>query len=163
MSNHKNIQNSQSLPGSEHKQLGVFIGKWHTTGQVAGTSSTPAAKLDSIDIYEWYAGEFFVIHDADSKMGNDVVKSLEIIGYDPSRKCYLASFFDSTGGSGQEEMRYEDNTWTWRGSNVMGAKEHRCFAVFSEDERTIKVRHEKSDDGVNWMLWIDAIMQKQSK
>jgi hypothetical protein len=23
--------------------------------------------------------------------------------------------------------------------------------------------HEKSDDGVNWMLWIDAIMQKQSK
>lgn len=85
MSNDTNIQSSQSLPSSEHKQLGVFIGRWHTTGEVGATSSSPAVKLDSIDVYEWYAGEFFVVHDADSKMGDDVVKSLEIIGYDHSR------------------------------------------------------------------------------
>jgi hypothetical protein len=84
------------------------------------------------------------------------------MGYDLERQCYFAPFFDSTGGYGTEEMRLNDNTWTWRGSNVMGVREHRCIAVVSDDGQTIRARHEKSDDGQSWMLWMDVTLRKQS-
>jgi hypothetical protein len=151
----------QPMPSPEQEKLGVFLGSWHTTGDVAATTTTPAVKVDSIDTYEWYAGEFFLVHSADSKMGDDVIKTLEIIGYDAKRHCYLATFFDSTGGYGTEELRVANNTWTWRGSNVMGVKEHRCIAVISDDGNTIEARHEKSDDGKHWELWMDVTLTKQ--
>jgi hypothetical protein len=141
--------------------MGAFLGRWHTTGEVAATESDPAVEVDSIDTYEWYPGEFFLVHHADSHVGDSRIKSIEIMGYDPKRQCYVAQFFDSTGGSGTEEVRRDGNTWTWRGSNVMGAKEHRCFAVVSDDGQTIEARHEKSDDGQTWVLWINVTLRKQ--
>jgi hypothetical protein len=149
------------MPSPEQKKLSVFLGRWHTTGEIAATASTPAAKVDSIDTYEWYPGEFFLVHHADSKVGNDVVQSLEIIGHDSKRRHYLATFFDSTGGSGTEALRLDGSTWTWRGSNVMGVKEHRCIAVVSNDGKTVRARHEKSDDGNNWALWMDVTLRKE--
>lgn len=150
------------MPGPEHKKLGIFLGRWHTTGEVSATASTPAAKVDSIDTYEWYPGEFFLIHHANARVGDDDIKSIEIMGYDTERQCYFAPFFDSTGGFGTEEIRLDGNTWIWRGSNVMGVKEHRCFAVVSEDGRTVRARHEKSDDGENWVLWMDVTLVKEN-
>lgn len=155
------IRSTPTMPGPEQRKLGVFLGRWHTTGEVAATASTPAAKVDSIDTYEWYPGEFFLVHHADASVGDDTIKSLEIIGYDPERQCYFASFFDSTGGFGVEEIRLEDNTWIWRGSNVMGAREHRCIAVVSDDGQTVRARHEKSDDGRSWELWMDVTLAKK--
>jgi hypothetical protein len=153
---------SPPSPSREQKELGVFLGRWHTTGDVAATVSTPAVRVDSIDTYEWYPGEYFLIHHADSNVGDDNIKSLEVMGFDPKQQRYFASFFDSTGGSGIEELRRSGATWTWRGSNVMGVKEHRCIAVVSDDRRTIRARHEKSDDGKNWELWIDVTLAKES-
>lgn len=157
----RNTQTSQTMPSSEQRKLGVFLGRWHTTGEVAATASTPAASVDSIDTYEWYPGEFFLVHHADAKVGDDAIKSIEIMGYDPERQCYFAPFFDSTGGFGTEEIRLDGNTWTWRGSNVMGVKEHRCVAVVSNDGKTVRARHEKSDDGKNWTLWMDVTLKKE--
>ena len=99
------------MPGPEQKKLGVFLGRWHTTGEVAATASTPVAKVDSIDTYEWYPGEFFLVHHADGRVGDDVIKSIEIMGYDAERQSYFAPFFDSTGGFGTEEIRLMQNIW----------------------------------------------------
>jgi hypothetical protein len=123
------IAKSQPSPGPEQRKLGIFLGKWHTTGEVAATDATSAARVDAIDTYEWYPGEFFLVHHADGLVGNDAIKSVEIMGYDAERQCSFAPFFDSTGGFGTEEIRLDGNIWTWRGSNVMGVKEHRCIAV----------------------------------
>jgi hypothetical protein len=153
---------SSPPPAREQTELGVFLGRWHATGEVAATDSTPAARVDSIDTYEWYPGEHFLVHDADSKVGEDRIRSLEIIGYDTKQRRYSASFFDSTGGSGIEELRRDGATWTWRGSNVMGVREHRCIATVSDDRKTIRARHEKSDDGKTWSLWIDVTLAKES-
>lgn len=148
------------MASAEHKKLSVFIGKWHTTGEVAATLSTPAARVNFTDTYRWYPGEFFLVHDAEGTVGDEYSYSLEIIGYDAEQACYVATFFDSSGGSGTETIQLEGNTWTWRGSNVMGVKEHRCMAVVSEDEKTIQARHEKSEDGVHWELWMDVTLEK---
>ena len=129
--------------------------------EIVAAGNEPAAKVDSIDTYEWYPGEFFLVHHADSKVGDERIHSIEIIGYDPARKCYVAQFFDSTGGSGEEEIRHEGNTWTWRGSNVMGAREQRCIAVVSDDGNTVSAPHEKSEDGRRWLPWINVTLRRQ--
>jgi hypothetical protein len=126
------------------------------------TASTPAARVDAIDTYEWYPGEFFLVHHADGRVGDEAIKSIEIIGYDPERRCYFAPFFDNTGGFGTESIHLDGGTWTWRGSNVMGVREHRCLAVVSEDGRNVLARHEKSEDGENWVLWMDITLRKES-
>lgn len=101
------------------------------------------------------------MHEAEGTVGEEHSNSIEIIGYDRARSCYIATFFDSAGGSGKEEIHLNGNTWTWRGSDVMGVKEHRCIAIISDDEKTIEARHEKSEDGINWELWIDVVLRKQ--
>lgn len=147
---HKGIQKASS---PENERLQVFVGKWHTTGEVVTTE--PALKIDSIDTYEWLPGGYSMIHYADSNMGTDTIHSIEIMGYDPSRKMYFAPFFDDQGGTGWEEISVADKTWTWHGKDVMGTKYHRCIAVFKDDGNTIKARHERSEDDQNWELWMD--------
>jgi hypothetical protein len=154
----KDHQTIEKAVSQENKHLDVFVGKWHTTGEVVSTK--PALKIDSIDTYEWLPGGYSLIHYADSNMGDDTVHSIEIIGYDPSRKMYFAPFFDDQGGAGWEELRVKDKTWTWHGKDVMGAKYHRCKAVFSDDGNTIKARHERSEDDKNWEVWMDIILTK---
>lgn len=154
------IKTQMPIPGAMHKKLGVFVGKWHTTGHIEPIGSELRTTVDAIDTYEWYPGAFFLVHDADAKMGEESVRSLEIIGYDANRKCYLATFYDNTGGYGQEAIYLDDNIWMWRGSNVMGVKEHRCIAVVSEDGKTIHARHEQSEDSENWRLWMDVTLKK---
>jgi hypothetical protein len=51
-------------------------------------------------------------------VGDDAIQSIEVMGYDSARRCYFASFFDSTGGYGTEEIRHDGDTWTWRGSRL---------------------------------------------
>jgi hypothetical protein len=94
------------MSNREQKKLGIFLGRWHTTGEIAG----PASKVDAIDTYEWYPGKFFLVHHADGKVGDDAIKSIEIMGYDSNRQRYFATFFDSTGGIGTEELRLDGNT-----------------------------------------------------
>lgn len=145
----------------QHEKLKVFIGKWHTTGQVAASASASASRVDFTDIYTWYPGGFFVLHNAEGTVGGEQGASLEILGYDAASNLYTATFFDSAGACGKEDLQVAGNTWTWRGSDVMGVKEHRCTAVVSEDGLTIQARHEKSEDGINWELWMDVTLKKQ--
>jgi hypothetical protein len=157
MENQKIIHEASS---PENKRLNVFVGKWHTTGEVAATK--PAVKIDVFDTYEWLPGGYALIHYADGTVGDERLHSTEIIGYDPSRKMYFAPFFDAQGGAGWEEIRVKDSTWTWRGKDVMGTKYHRCIAVFSNDGNTINARHDKSEDGENWELWMNVTLAKVS-
>ena len=150
------------MSSPEHKKLGVFLGRWHTTGEVAATASAPAAQVDAIDTYEWYPGEFFLVHHADGRVGEDAIKSIEIMGYDPDRQMLFRALLRQHRRPGTEEIRLDGNTWTWRGSNVMGVKEHRCIAVVSDDGNTVRARHEKSDDGENWELWMDVTLRREA-
>lgn len=152
---------AQPSPSPQQQKLAVFLGRWHTTGHVAAGTSTPAAIVDSIDTYMWYPGEFFLMHDVEAKIGGLHLDSLEILGYDTDSCHYFATYIDSTGGYGTEQVYLDGNTWTWRGSNVMGVKEHRCIAVISNDGNRIHACHEKSADGQHWEPWMDVTLTKQ--
>jgi Protein of unknown function (DUF1579) len=142
----------------ENARLNVFVGRWHTTGAVV--AGPPAATIDAIDTYEWLPGGYALIHHADSTVGEDHIRAIEIIGYDPARRAYFGPFFDDQGGAGWEEIRVDGATWTWRGEHVLGVRHHRATAVVSADGNTISARHERSGDGVNWEPWMDVTLTR---
>lgn len=143
----------------QNKKLDVFIGKWHTKGEIFDIHGAVVGKVDAIDTYEWLPGQYAMIHYADSNMGDDKIHAIEIIGYDPARKAYFGPFFDDHGGAGQEEISTDGKTWTWYGENVMGVKYHRCNAVFTDDN-TITALHEFSDDGQSWHEWMPIALTR---
>src|SRR5688572_30030964 len=120
----------------QNKKLDVFLGTWHTTGDIF-EGDRIAGKVDAIDVYEWQSGEYAMIHRIESKMHEMKVHGLEIIGYDSSRNAYFAAFFDNQGSVGSELIKFENNTWIWNGENVMGVRYHRCIARF-ENKNIIK-------------------------
>ena len=143
----------------ENEKLNVFLGKWHTLGNIYDQKGNVTGKVDAIDTYEWLPGEYAMIHYADSKMGEIKIKGIEIIGYNPAREAYFGPFFDDQGSAGWEEITLEDGTWIWKGENVMGVKYHRCKAIF-QNEKTIKALHEHSEDGGIWHKWMDITLSR---
>lgn len=125
----KDLSHNQA---QENEKLNVFLGKWHTLGNIYDQKRNVTGKVDAIDTYEWLPGEYAMIHYADSKMGEIEIKGIEIIGYNLAREAYFGPFFDDQGSAGWEEITLEDGTWTWKGENVMGVKYHRCKAIFQK-------------------------------
>ena len=147
------------MRGAHHERLGIFVGRWHTQGKTTGPEG-PAAVIDSEDTYQWLPGQYFVEHRWDSRIGNDRAAGLEIIGHDPGTGDYVTHFFDNGGGSGSEQLTVLENTWTWLGKGVMGAKWHRCTSVLAADGRSMAARHERSENGVSWTPWMDVTLRR---
>jgi hypothetical protein len=149
----------QQNQAHENRKLKVFLGEWHTVGNIYDHEGKVIGKVDAVDTYEWLPGEYAMIHYADSRMGELQIKGVEILGYDPVRKAYFGPFFDNQGSAGWEEISLDGDTWTWKGENVMGVRYHRCKAVF-QNEKTIKAIHEHSEDGEKWKKWMDITLSK---
>ena len=139
--------------GPEHKLLDQLIGRWINEGQVISSPDSTPMKIVTSDIYEWAPGGLFVIHYAYGHAGNEYGGAVEIIGYDPEGKTYKNYCFDSNGILTQEEMKI--------GKNVLSAqgKYTRCNGAFSNNGKTLKVLHERSDDGgKTWQPAMDVTL-----
>lgn len=121
----------------ENSRLNVFIGKWHTTGDIFGNEGEVVGKVDAIDKYEWVDGKYAVMHSIESQMGEDMIHGIEMIGYASERRAYFVSFFDNQGSVGWEELRLEGENWIWFGEDVMGVKYHRCTGAFKNKDLII--------------------------
>ena len=145
--------NSSRRP-PELERLDVFIGRWLTEGETVGGREGPAMQIVASDVYEWAPGGRFVMHPAYGRIGEDGVGGLEVIGFDPATGQYRTYFFDSRGNISTETLSYRDGTWTWQGEHA------RCSGVFSDHEKTLSARHERSDDGKHWEASMTVTLRK---
>lgn len=135
-------------------RLNVFIGKWNTEGLIKGSPSGPTARLKAIDTYEWLPGGFFLIHHVDGFMGDEEVKTIEIIGYDTSSEMYFTHSYDNRGSIGKYQANLLDVVWTIAG------KSERFTGMFSDDSNTLTGRWELSGEGDSWVPWMDIKLTK---
>jgi hypothetical protein len=140
--------------GPEHERLDVFVGRWHTRGEILTDPSGAPAPLEAIDTYEWLPGGFFLLHHVDGRMGADVIQALEIIGYDSSRGSYFTQAFDSQGKVGSYEADLRDGGWAMRGAT------ERFSGTFSADGLTLTGSWERSADGATWSPWMKIVLRK---
>jgi Protein of unknown function (DUF1579) len=138
----------------EHDLLSSLIGKWVTDGETVTGDGSPAMKIHASDIYEWVAGGLFVVHTAYGRIGDTDVGGIEMIGYDPESKTFRTHFFDSQGNVTNQELTFDDGTWTWSGPHA------RATGVLSDDGREMPTLHEWSDDGVTWRPSMRVTLRK---
>jgi len=59
------------MPGPKHENLNVFVGRWHTTGDVSAPESLASLSINFLDTYKWYPGGFFLVHEAEGTIGGE--------------------------------------------------------------------------------------------
>jgi hypothetical protein len=134
--------------------LNSLIGTWMTVGRTIPTDGAPGLEIHASDIYEWVAGRFFVVHTAYGSIGESDVGGIEMIGYDAEAGRFRTTFFDSQGNVSNQDLTYNDGTWTWSGPHT------RATGVLGDDGRSMPTLHEWSDDGVNWRPSMDVTLRK---
>jgi Protein of unknown function (DUF1579) len=141
-------------PAPELKRLEVFIGRWITEGETAGSPEAAPLQIVASDVYQWTPGGHFVMHPAYGRIGSVDVGGLEVIGHDPATDQYRTHFFDSQGNISTQTLSYRGGTWTWQGAHA------RCTGVFTEGGKMLTARHERSDDGIHWVPSMTVTLRK---
>jgi uncharacterized protein DUF1579 len=134
--------------------LNMFIGRWMTEGDTIAQGDTPCVPIVASDVYQWLPGNHFVMHPAYGRIGDIGVGGLEVIGFDPTTRQYQCHFFDSQGNTTRQTLSFRDGTWTWQGTHA------RCTGVFTDSGRTLTARHERSDDGEQWVPSMTVVLKR---
>ena len=143
-------------PTPEHRLLDAFVGTWRTEGRMEAGPLGPAAAIRGTDRYEWLPGGFFLVHRVDVRMGDEQVNTIEIIGWDPESRTYPMRWFDGRGGSGTYHAAFRDGAWTFAGET------ERFTGRFAADGGTISGTWERTEDGSEWLPWMEINLTKDS-
>jgi len=151
-------QPTPDKPNPGLKRLDVLVGKWQSEGETTGSRDEPAVKIKGTDIYEWFDGDYFMIHHVDVLMGERQVKVIEMIGgYDVSSRTYPMRSFDSEGNFQTMQASVdEQGVWKFTGEKI------RTTLVVADDGKTMTAKWERTDDGSTWQHWMDMKFTKVS-
>lgn len=89
----------EAMPANRMSKYEVFIGTWNTTGEVLETEAGLAGTLSATDTYQWLPGKHFIVHDVDARFDGKPTRSMEVMGFDASKKQYFARSFDDQGST----------------------------------------------------------------
>jgi hypothetical protein len=149
------MSEQSNQPGPGHRRLEIFVGTWKTEGRILD-SSGPSSRLTAVDTYEWMPGEFFLLHHVDGRMGDEEVKTLEVIGFDAASQGYRTHSFDNHGNAGTYTASLHDRAW-----KIWGETE-RFTGEFAEDGSTLAGQWERATDGELWQPWMEITLTKVS-
>lgn len=146
---------SQNKPNPALERLDVFVGSWKTEGIIMEVETEPAKILKASDKYEWLAGGFFLIHHVDGYMGDEEIKTIEIIGYDDASQSFFTHSYDNYGTVGAYQANLLDRKW------IINGKTERFNGSFNDDGTILSGKWELSSDGSNWAPWMEIKLVKE--
>jgi uncharacterized protein DUF1579 len=145
-------------PGPEHKKMEAFVGKWTYEGEAKKTVFGPAGKVSGTDTFEMLPGGLYIQHHYDEKNPLGAMKGTEIWAYDPVRKVYTNSYFNSTGEFGSGTCTVNGNTWTFTGSAVTyeGKTASWRYTMNLTTPTSFTVKSEASTDGKTYVVGFEG-------
>lgn len=153
---------AHAAPDMEHERLDAFIGKWHMEGQQLAGPAGPAASISALQTYEWLEGGQFLIHRFDGHVGDSPAACVEIIGFEPERRCYRAHTFYNNGQMNVWDIDLRGDQWRVLGDWNSGDRQMkvRCTTTFADDGQTMTSKWEHSSDGLRWQTFWDVSARK---
>jgi len=141
-------------PSAKLQALTVFVGKWITHGTIHAAGGKSSSEIRAVDEYKWLPGQFFMLHQADARMDGKPAQSIEVLGYDAKRGCYLTRSYDDQGVSVEFTARLDGHRWEIDGETM------RFRGAFSDDVATLSGTWEQLGDGDKWSPWMDIKLRK---
>src|SRR5262245_25804963 len=138
-------------PAPEQQRLQPFVGNWTMVGETKASPFGPAGKVTGTDRIESLGG-FFIQRTFQMKAPEGEVRGTHMMGYDPVKKTYVTSVYNSVGAYGTGTMTVSGNTWTMLTSGVAGGKpvQERCSVAFGAGNASLDISCEASADGKTW-------------
>ena len=96
-------------PGTEHKKLEYFVGKWTVESEIRANEYVPAGKTVATATATLGPGGFSV----ENRVEGDLWATLAIMSYDSYAKVYVSYYANSIGLVGTGTGTVNGNTWTW--------------------------------------------------
>jgi Protein of unknown function (DUF1579) len=126
----------------------VFIGTWNTTGEVLATQTSPAGSLSATDTYRWLQGKHFIVHDVDARFDWEPTRSMEVMGFDSSKKHHFARSYDDQGSTEEFVVSLNGRRWSISGKTV------RFKGSFDVQKTRLTGLWELKASKVGWQPWI---------
>jgi hypothetical protein len=126
----------------------IFIGTWNTTGEVLETESSRAGTLTATDTYRWVPGKHFIVHDVDARFDGKPTRSMEVVGFDASKKQYFARSFDDQGSIEVYVVALNGRRWSISGRTV------RFSGTFDTQKNRLRGLWELKGSKSVWQPWI---------
>lgn len=134
-------------PGSEHKAMAYFVGKWQTEGAVTSGDG----KMTSTDTCEWFDGGFQVICKGVGQSPSGPATTLGVLAYNTTDKTYTYYGIDNSGTSELSTGSYRDKTWTFTANSTMGGEPVKSrFTMIEVSPTAYTFKWETSPDGSKW-------------
>ena len=132
----------------------VFIGTWNTTGEVYGVGGEAATSLIATDTYAWIPGKHFILHEADARFGDQVARSIEIMGYDAKRKKHFSRSYDDQGASEEFVLELRGRRWAITGAGM------RFNGSFDANRNRLTGLWELKSAKGRWQPWIELVLER---
>jgi hypothetical protein len=156
-------QTGPPTPAPELKQLDFLSGDWTAEGTINPGPGMPGGKFSSTSNAEWMQGNFFLVEHSDMDMaGMGKMKELAVLGYDPDRKVYTYTAFNSMGEAENSTGTVNGDTWTWLSDEHMGGMTMKGrFTMKVLSPTSYNMKFELSQDGSNWMTGMEGKATKK--
>ncbi len=153
---------ARAAPDVEHERLDAFAGKWHMEGQQLAGPAGPAASISALQTYEWLPGGQFLVHHFDGRIGDSPAACIEVLGFEPERRCYRAHTFYNNGQTNVWDVEHHEGHWLFLGDWTAGGRpmKVRCTTTFAADGTTMASKWEHSSDGSQWHTFWDVSARK---
>ena len=137
------------MPANRMSKYEVFIGTWNTTGEVLEREAGPAGTLFATDTYRWLPGKHFIVHDVDARFDSKPTRSMEVMGFDASKKQYFARSFDDQGATEVFVVSLNGRRWSISGKTV------RFSGGFNTRKNRLRGLWELRGSKAGWQPWIN--------
>jgi hypothetical protein len=146
--NRSSSHTEKIMPANRMSKFEVFIGTWNTSGEVLATESSPAGVLIATDTYRWLPGRHFVVHDVDARFDGKPTRSMEVIGFDASKRQYVARSYDDQGSTEGFVVALNGRRWSINGKAV------RFEGSFDAQRNRLSGLWEIKRSKAGWQPWI---------
>jgi len=138
-------------PGPPQKRLEVFVGNWTFEGEFKTGTIGQGGKVKGTETGQMLGG-FFVERHYKERGPSGERRGVHVFGFDPVKKTYITSDFDSMGGFGSGTASTSGTTWTFSERRVGGGKplQNRCELSFAPGNLSFTVKCKVSTDGQTW-------------
>ena len=138
------------------RDLFFLVGKWNCEGRIIESEDGPSIPISGVEAYAWVQGGKYLEHRVSVMMGEAQVEVVELIGNSEEfSDTYPVYVMENGEMTVVMQARLNDGRLTLFSDNM------RAAFVLSEDERSMSAYWERSDNGKEWVPWMELNFLKQ--
>jgi hypothetical protein len=155
---------NSNVPKEKRDLLKKIVGRWITQTNIYAREGKPASKVIGSDVWQWLPDGNFLLHMAYGINNGNGFGAMEITGYNKGTGDFDSYNFHPDGNFSMGTLKIKNNVWIWEGEDLRSSgKIVRTTGEFDKEGKVLTVKHEISNDGKTYEIFMDGTLTKGSE